>query len=208
MCPAKLTLPGRANDARFDEKQLCLLDVSRVDATTVKSSASAPLVQQAMISQTRNPSKNLPFRTALRNSILVPYRNRKSSKYLVTSYHTLCAFKGSNLGPFEYQSNALPTELNAHKANYVPHIITQNTIDAKSSNGTPFLQEISRISYRNCTPFATTAQGLAEVPRTPSLHQLSKTRTKRTTFFHSVQGYYQNTVFWATAVLGIRKHPT
>ena len=27
-----------------------------------------------------------------------------------------CAFQGSNLGPFEYQSNALPTELNALSA--------------------------------------------------------------------------------------------
>ncbi len=33
-------------------------------------------------------------------------------------YHILCALKGSNLGPFEYQSNALPAELSAHKMNY------------------------------------------------------------------------------------------
>ncbi len=30
-----------------------------------------------------------------------------------------CALKGSNLGPFEYQSNALPTELSAHFGNFL-----------------------------------------------------------------------------------------
>ena len=34
-------------------------------------------------------------------------------------YRALCAFQGSNLGPFEYQSNALPAELNAHKKKYI-----------------------------------------------------------------------------------------
>ncbi len=36
-------------------------------------------------------------------------------KYFI--YRPKCACQGSNLGPFEYQSNALPTELHAHSRN-------------------------------------------------------------------------------------------
>ncbi len=41
---------------------------------------------------------------------------------------TLCACQGSNLGPTEYQSIALPSELHAHSEN-ITEIFSMNNID-------------------------------------------------------------------------------
>src|SRR5690606_12715353 len=50
----------------------------------------------------------------IKENLFDPLRHQAVGGLHTAQSQTLCVCQGSNLGPFEYQSNALPTELHTH----------------------------------------------------------------------------------------------